>query len=413
MIRVKAAPASGGNFICRSLFHIRLAVRCPGEGNAVTRSTMIERSCPADGRSGASVPGPERNDRLRGRIEDLIAERAVPGIQYLVVDAAGILGNHAAGWADVAGRRPMEPGTTMMLYSMTKTFTAAAVLHLVEAGRVGLEDPVRTHVPSIPYGDAVTVRRLLSQTSGIPNPIPLKWVHAAEEHPQFDEPAALDAVLRGNRNLKFAPGTRYGYSNIGYWLLGRVVERAGGMAFEAFLRKNLFDRLGMASSEIGLVIPSPPRHAKGYLPKYSFLNLAKPLLMDPRFFGPAEDRWLQIRDHYPNGPAFGGIVASGRALAAFLQDQLRERPALFSRETRALFHQQQKNTAGEPVPMTLGWHIGASGSRRFLYKEGGGGGFHGAMRIYPAEGIAAMVIANDATFRAGRFLDAVDGEFMG
>jgi len=305
----------------------------------------------------------------------------------------------------------MEPDTTTMLYSMTKTFTAAAVLQLVEGRTIDLDAPVRSYVPQVPYGDALAVRHLLSQTSGIPNPVPLKWVHLAEEHRQFDEQVALNEALKGHRRPDFEPGKKYGYSNIAYWILGRVIEQASNMTYEAFMEKNIFGRLGMPSPEIGFVVPSPLHHAKGYIPKYSFMNLVKSLLIDPRFLGSYEDRWFHIRNHYLNGPAYGGIVASGRAVAVFLQDQLKSRSVLFSSETKELFYQQQKNNRGKPVPMTLGWHIGNAKGRSYYYKEGGGGGFHGEMRIFQEKGIAAIAVANDATFRAGKFLDMAGRKF--
>lgn len=136
-----------------------------------------------------------------------------------------------SGLADIRRQVPMDPGTSLMAYSMSKTITAAAVLQLVEAGKVGLEDAVDRYMGSNPYGPDVTVRQLLSHASGIPKPIPLRWVHEAARHETFDEDAALAAVLRAHPRLSSQPGTRYAYSNLGYWLLGKVVERASGEAF--------------------------------------------------------------------------------------------------------------------------------------------------------------------------------------
>ena len=85
----------------------------------------------------------------------------------------------------------------------------------------------------LPYGRNVTVRQLIAHTSGIPNPIPLRWVHPAVGHGSFDEKATFRAVLRDHPRLSFEAGTKYAYSNIGYWLLGNVVERASGETFSA------------------------------------------------------------------------------------------------------------------------------------------------------------------------------------
>ena len=345
---------------------------------------------------------------MKDRIISMIAERLAPGMQYLAVDAHGPVCDYAGGWADVAGKRPMERGTTMMLYSMTKTFTAAAVLQLVASGRVGLDEPVRTYIPESPYGDGLTVRHLLSQTSGIPNPLPLKWVHRASEHADFNEDAALRMVLARHRRPAFAPGRKYGYSNISYWLLGRVLERSSAMAFGDYLRKNVFDRLGMSPQEIDVVIPAAALHAKGYMPRLSLLNLFRSFLLEKRFLVGNEGRWFHIEDHYLNGPAFGGIVASGRMVALFLRDQLQERSVLLDPAARRLFYEQQKDDRGMPVPMTLGWHIGSVRGAPFYYKEGGGGGFHGEMRVYPDRGLATVALANNAAFSARRFLSIMD-----
>ena len=134
----------------------------------------------------------------------------------------------------------MGPKTTMMIYSMTKTLTPAAVLQLVETGEISLDSPLSSYLHDTPYGKEVTIRQLLCQTSGIPNPIPLKWVHLAEEHSSYDESAALRSVLTDNAELDFPPGTKYRYSNISYWLLGRVIAEASGMTYEAYMRQNIF-----------------------------------------------------------------------------------------------------------------------------------------------------------------------------
>jgi CubicO group peptidase (beta-lactamase class C family) len=297
-----------------------------------------------------------------------------PGIQYLAVRSAGVLFEHASGWADIRRRIPLDAATTMMAYSMSKTITAVAVLQLVEAGRVGLDDPVERSLGPLPYGSSITVRQLISHTSGIPNPIPLRWVHPAEQHESFDENAAFAAVLHAHPRLSFEPGTKFTYSNIGYWLLGRVVERASGEAFPSYVTEHILRPLAVGPGEIGYVVADPAHHATGYLEKYSFMNLAKGFLIDRDLVGDYSGSWLEIRNHYLNGPAFGGLVGSARGFGKFLQDQLRERSVLFNNTTRQLFYAPQK-TQGAPVDMSLGWHIGDLDGTRFFYKEGGAEGF--------------------------------------
>jgi D-alanyl-D-alanine carboxypeptidase len=350
--------------------------------------------------------------RIRARLDAIVARADSPGIQYVVVGPTSMLFEGSAGWADLGARRPLESRTTMMVYSMTKTLTAAAVLQLVEKGAVGLDAPVRTLVPEIPYGDRLTVRHLLAQTSGIPNPIPLKWVHLPEEHAGYDEQAMLARRLAENPRLRFAPGHRYAYSNLSYWLLGRVVANASGLPFEEYVRANMFARLGLSPEEIGFVITSREGHASGYLPKWSLSNLLKPFLIDRKFVGAYEGPWLHVKDNYLDGAAFGGIVASARAIGRFLQDQVATESVLLGPEARRLFFERQKNTAGEPIEMTLGWHVAPRG-KNFLFKEGGGAGFHSEMRVHSAAKIATAAIANNGSFDVKGFLDGADREFTG
>ncbi|RPH38055.1 class A beta-lactamase-related serine hydrolase [bacterium] len=353
----------------------------------------------------------DRDARLREFIAGELEADESPGIQYVVLSKDSVLFSCAAGLADIAAHREMRESTTMMIYSMTKTITAAAVLQLVEQGKLSLDDPVMDYLPDIPYGKEVRVRHLLSQTSGIPNPIPLKWVHLVQEHDQFDERAALGKIMRENADLSFSPGEEYGYSNISYWLLGHIIEKASGTRFEEYVGQHIFRNLGIPESQVGFAIPSAQQHAKGYLPKWSFIDLFKSVVIDSAFIGDYEDGWLHINDHYLNGPSFGGMVATARALGIFLQDQLQDTSRLFTAETKALFFQQQKANNGEPIGMTLGWHIGNNDGVWYFFKEGGGGGFHCEMRVYPVERIASVAIANNISFSPSGFLNAADREF--
>jgi CubicO group peptidase (beta-lactamase class C family) len=357
-------------------------------------------------RQPAAVP------RATSYLNTLISASNTPGIQYVVVNATDLVFEYHGGWADIRRQVAVDASTTMMAYSMSKTITAIAVLQLVEAGKVGLDDPVERYVDSFPYGKGVTVRQLISHTSGIPNPIPLRWVHPAARHGSFDENAALAAVLRDHPNLSFDAGTKYAYSNIGYWLLGKVVERASGQAFPAYVSEHILRPLAITPQELGYVVTDSTRHATGYLEKYSWMNLAKGFLIDRDLIGDYAGRWLDIRSHYLNGPAFGGLVGTASGFSKFLQDQLRGTSVLFNDTTRRLLYAPQQTTQGTPISMTLGWHIGDLDGTRFFYKEGGGGGFHCMMRVYPERGIGTVVMTNATGLDVRRVLNALDASFI-
>jgi CubicO group peptidase (beta-lactamase class C family) len=242
--------------------------------------------------------------RAKSYLNALTRASKTPGIQYVVVNATGVAFAYAGGWADIRRQVPVDAATTMMAYSMSKTITAGATLQPVEAGKVALDDSVEPYVESLPYGGSVTVQQLIAHTSRIPNPIPLRWVHPAARHGSFDGNPALATVLRDHPRLSFEPGTKYAYSNIGYWLLGKVVERASGETFSAYVSEHILRPLAIVPQELGYVVADRPHHATGYLEKYSLMNLAKGFLIDRDLLGDYSGRWLEIRSHYLNEPAF-------------------------------------------------------------------------------------------------------------
>jgi CubicO group peptidase (beta-lactamase class C family) len=341
-----------------------------------------------------------------------VATSRTPGIQYAIVDSERIVFEYECGWADIRSRAPMGPAMTMMAYSMSKTITAAAVLQLVEANRIGLDTAAIRYVDSIPYGPGITVRHLLAHTSGIPNPIPLRWVHLIACHEDFDETAALAEVLREYPRLASQPGSRYAYSNIGYWLLGRIVERASGEPFTTYVEAHVLRALGVTPQELAYVIPDRDHRATGYLERYSLTNLAKGFLIDRELVGEYDGRWLSIRSHYVNGPAFGGLVGTAGGFARFLQDQLTPHSRLLDDSTRRMFYTPQHAGQGTAIGMTLGWHVGELSGIPYFFKEGGGGGFHSMMRLYRARGLATVVMANATGFDVAKALNTADARFL-
>ncbi|HET9131950.1 MAG TPA: serine hydrolase domain-containing protein, partial [Terriglobia bacterium] len=185
-------------------------------------------------------------EAVRSKLEFLVRDSKVPGIQFLVLDRDRTIFEYNGGWADIADRRKVDASTTMMAYSMSKTITAVAVLQLAAAGKLQLDDAIDRYVDSQPYGPGITVRHLLTHTSGIPNPIPLSWIHSPAAHDKFQEKLALESVMSKHPKLAFLPGTKFGYSNIGYWLLGPIVERVSGESFTNYVRLKIFAPLGIA-----------------------------------------------------------------------------------------------------------------------------------------------------------------------
>jgi CubicO group peptidase (beta-lactamase class C family) len=164
----------------------------------------------------------------------------VPGAAVLVVRDGRALVHKGYGLADVDARVPVTPATNFRLASVSKQFTATAILLLEHDGRLHLDDRVQRWLPALPQSD-ITLRQLLTHTSGLldyedlMDPADTRQVHDGD----------VLALLSSQSKTYFPPGTAYRYSNSGYALLALIVERASGRRYADFLRERIFQPLGM------------------------------------------------------------------------------------------------------------------------------------------------------------------------
>lgn len=190
----------------------------------------------------------------------------VPGGAVAVVKDEQVVFARGYGMADLEQGVPITVDTAFSLASVSKQFTAAAVLLLVDAGRLRLEDRVRAYIPELPeYASQVTVAHLLHHTSGLRDFFQLRMLAGRSDA----DTLSMDEVLRllaRQHGLIFAPGERYAYSNTGYELLGLLVERVSGQSLQAFCEQNIFRPLGMTHTQFyddrSKIIP---RRAVGHL----------------------------------------------------------------------------------------------------------------------------------------------------
>lgn len=193
---------------------------------------------PAVALSGEAVPDP-----LDALMQPYTGN--VPGAAVLVLHRGEAVVRRGYGLADLATAAPVTPATAFRLASVSKQFTAAAVLLLVEEGRIGLDDRVRHWFPELPPATAaITVHHLLSHTSGLVDYEDLMPAGATEQITDAGVLALLEDVDR----LYFAPGSSYRYSNGAYALLALLVERASGRDYAGFLHERIFAPLGMDGS---------------------------------------------------------------------------------------------------------------------------------------------------------------------
>lgn len=185
---------------------------------------------------------------LRGRIDtivtDVIKETGVPSASIAIVQGGKLVYTHAYGLARL---EPPMPASTEMRYavgSISKQFTAAAILMLQQEGKLSLDDPVGKYVPGLTRGDEVTIREILSHTSGYEDYWPEDYVMVTMMNP---ETAQEIVDTWGKKALNFDPGTRWQYSNTNYVIAGLIVEKVSGEPLMKFLQGRIFRRLGMKS----------------------------------------------------------------------------------------------------------------------------------------------------------------------
>jgi CubicO group peptidase (beta-lactamase class C family) len=187
-----------------------------------------------------------RLDSIAGA--DVVEKRAV-GLVVAVVKGTDQLLLEAYGNADAEGNIAMTANTVIPIGSVTKQFTAAAILQLRDAGKLGLDDAITTWLPEFEMrGNGVTLRHLLSHTGGITEFGQMQELRAMRllMNPDVTRDSVYKVISR--YAPQFPAGTMQVYSNTGYWLLGRIIEKASGMTYEEYVEKRIFEPLGMAST---------------------------------------------------------------------------------------------------------------------------------------------------------------------
>jgi D-alanyl-D-alanine carboxypeptidase len=255
----------------------------------------------------------------------------------------------------------------------------------------------------------------MNQTSGIPNPAPVDWFHLYGAHENHDENKVLQAVLKENAELDFEPGEKYQYSNISYWLLGKVIESVSGEKYTEYVTQNIFVPVGINKSEVSFLLQNKMVQAKEYHKRFSPVHFVIRMMADEEIIGENEKKWKNMRYVYHNGAAYGGLYGNARGMAKILKDLLNENSILLSKEMKTAFFTQQKNNNNELIETTLGCHTGIVNGVKYYGKVGGGVGSHGNIRIYPKKGIATALFVNQMDVDAdsiNAFSNFLDGELL-
>ncbi len=305
---------------------------------------------------------------IHSLLEELTQRGTFSGSVLLTKQGETILSS-GYGMADVEQEIPNISKTKFRIGSVTKSFTAAAVLQWVGQGRIGLDDPIGPYFPRQIGGDRITVRHLLNHTSGISNytdsPLMKEWVQHAVSPKEL---AARFCV----KELNFEPGTQFTYCNSGYVLLGMLMEKLTDRPYSEIIRDHLLKPLGMNSTEVEVPFKDDPLFATGY--EY---DEAHTLVKAPFF-------------HASNAYAAGSIISTVEDL--LLWNYGLEANAILSKT----LVEQMFTAGGASIPYGFGWFIQSTPFGPMIQHSGGVTGFYSLFMKFPQSKITIIILSNIA-----------------
>ena len=348
-----------------------LLLACAGAANAQPRpATMSRATLVAYIDSLAAAP---------------VKSGAVAGIAVAVVRGRDTLLMKGYGFADLENQVAVTPATTFKIGSLTKQFTSAAVMQLVERKSVALDDHLNKYIPGFPtHGRTIAVRQLLNHTSGIPS--------YTDIGPRFGRVARMDLApdslihLVATDSLQFEPGQQFYYNNTGYFMLGMIIEKVTGKPYGDYLEANLFPQAGLRHTRYCDSRRIIPRRAQGY-------DRAPSGLVNTDF----------LSMHLP---------AAAGSLCSTIGDLVSWTVQLNSARVVSADAYRQMTT---PVvfangrPMTYGFGLGSDtiGGRRIISHGGAINGFNSFMSYVPQDSLVIVVLANTAPAPTGAIADAI------
>ncbi|MEQ9297132.1 MAG: serine hydrolase domain-containing protein [Cyclobacteriaceae bacterium] len=335
---------------------------------------------------------------IRERLHELFVnyaeEKNIPGISYGIVVDNQLVIDSAVGVINIAQQLPATPESSFRIASMTKSFTAMAIMKLVENGQLGLHDPVSNYLPEMagmeyPTTDAptITVEHLLTMTAGFPEDNP--WGDRQLEEPE----EMLRNLMKENISFSNPPGHAYEYSNTGYAMLGMIVSKVSGEPYQQYITKNILEPLGMNATYWEVDDVPEDQLVIGYRPKTLELE---PML------------------HHGVYGAMGGLITSIDDFSKYVSFHLSAWPPRgdaeegpVRRSSLRKMHQPQYQRLissatdwnDEPCPVISGYGYGlgtsenCEGTRRVSH-GGALPGFGSYYVFYPKLGIGIMAFCN-------------------
>ena len=311
----------------------------------------------------------------------LVREGKAPGLGVAIALRGRIVYAKGFGYADIENRLAVTPASVFQVGSVTKQFTSAAILQLVEAGKLALTDPLTKFYPDWPgAGSKVTVAHLLSHTSGIRNYTAIPIFQAWKSH---FVPADSMLALFKSQTFDFEPGTKWNYSNSGYYILGQLVEKLSGESYANYVRTHLAEPNGLTTLRYCDLTPLIPNRVRGYATR--------------REGGYENASYQEMSTPYAAG-----------ALCASASDLVKWTVALQSgKVVRAETYRDMVTPRpladGTPQSYAFGLGVGDLGGHRVVSHNGGIDGFRSQLASYPNDSLVIAVLLNGDTDLPDRF----------
>lgn len=294
-----------------------------------------------------------------------------PGATVIVVKKGKTILRRAYGMSSIAKKRRMQPDDVLRLGSLTKQFTAVAIMMLVEQGKISLNDTVSKILPDYPQtGRKITVEHLLTHTSGIPN---------YTDKPDFKANSIKDISVNQmldtfkNDPLEFEPGSHWNYSNSGYFLLGALIEKVSGETYAKFMEKHLFVPLNMKNTAYEGFERTKQTHAAGHSRNGARFSASTPLSMSQPYAGGS------LISTVDDMKRWDAAISAGKLLSA--------------QSWKRVFT-EYKLSNGKGSKYGYGWFIGTLEGSPMISHGGGINGFSTFALRLPEEKVFVAVLSN-------------------
>ena len=326
--------------------------------------------------------------------QNLIDQKLTPGLSITVMMGGVLLYSKGFGIADLATGAAVTPQTGFRIASITKQFTAAAVMKLAEMGKLSIDDPLSKHMPEVPGGDRVTLRQMLSHTSGMGDYIngQDKTILETAQHRDYSSEDLYEVIVSHKPLFRIPTGVRWMYSNSAFSLMGIMVERIAGMPFAEALRQWIFVPAGLASTQVDPTCTAAVP-CVGYRPDYHApdgfdLNLA----ISPSFAGGAGGMRSSTEDlcRWHDALWNGRVLGMDSVKAMLTPVRLNNGEPAFENRSEALQY-----GLGQGLGISNGWAVMSHGGRI--------NGFTGTLRSIPDARLTMAALYNSDGSGMGRF----------